>query len=187
MKILLTKETSVKKIQRYIAKQDSEPEDGYDKERKDYISEQSLDDYIKSGSEPESKDDNEGKVNSEEHESERDSSDRVENEELKYYNPKYVDTLVDSPVLKCIVKVENCITPNRWKYDKLDILISNKWIEKLAYSKKEEIMNLWVLQEVIDWTLWSEPEGSLSCSQEPSTCPHPGTDQSSPYHPIPYP
>jgi hypothetical protein len=30
-----------------------------------------------------------------------------------------------------------------------------------------------------------EPEGSLLCSQEPSTGPYPETDQSSPYHPIP--
>jgi hypothetical protein len=29
-----------------------------------------------------------------------------------------------------------------------------------------------------------EPEGSLSCSQEPSTGPYPEPDQSSPYHPI---
>jgi hypothetical protein len=31
-----------------------------------------------------------------------------------------------------------------------------------------------------------EPEGSLSCSQEPSTGPYPEPDQSSPYHPILY-
>jgi hypothetical protein len=30
-----------------------------------------------------------------------------------------------------------------------------------------------------------EPEGSLSCSQEPSTGPYPQPDRSSPYHPIP--
>jgi hypothetical protein len=29
-----------------------------------------------------------------------------------------------------------------------------------------------------------EPEGSLPCSQEPSTGPYSETDQSSPYHPI---
>jgi hypothetical protein len=29
-----------------------------------------------------------------------------------------------------------------------------------------------------------EPEGSLLCSQEPSTGPYPEPDRSSPYHPI---
>jgi hypothetical protein len=29
-----------------------------------------------------------------------------------------------------------------------------------------------------------EPEGSLPCSQEPSTGPYPEPDQSNPYHPI---
>jgi hypothetical protein len=29
-----------------------------------------------------------------------------------------------------------------------------------------------------------EPEGSLPCSQEPSTGPYPAPDQSNPYHPI---
>jgi hypothetical protein len=29
-----------------------------------------------------------------------------------------------------------------------------------------------------------EPEGSLSCSQEPSTGPYPEPDKSNPYHPI---
>jgi hypothetical protein len=29
-----------------------------------------------------------------------------------------------------------------------------------------------------------EPEGSLACSQEPSTGPYPEPDRSSPYHPI---
>jgi hypothetical protein len=29
-----------------------------------------------------------------------------------------------------------------------------------------------------------EPEGSLPCSQEPSTGPYPELDQSNPYHPI---
>jgi hypothetical protein len=29
-----------------------------------------------------------------------------------------------------------------------------------------------------------EPEGSLPCSQEPSTDPNPDPDHSSPYHPI---
>jgi hypothetical protein len=29
-----------------------------------------------------------------------------------------------------------------------------------------------------------EPEGSLPCSQEPSTCPYPEPDRSNPYHPI---
>jgi hypothetical protein len=29
-----------------------------------------------------------------------------------------------------------------------------------------------------------EPEVSLPCSQEPSTCPYPEPDQSNPYHPI---
>jgi hypothetical protein len=29
-----------------------------------------------------------------------------------------------------------------------------------------------------------EPEGSLPCSQEPSTGPYPKPDPSSPYHPI---
>jgi hypothetical protein len=29
-----------------------------------------------------------------------------------------------------------------------------------------------------------EPEGSLPCSQEPSTVPYPEPDRSSPYHPI---
>jgi hypothetical protein len=29
-----------------------------------------------------------------------------------------------------------------------------------------------------------EPEGSLPCSQEPSTSPHPDPDRSSPRHPI---
>jgi hypothetical protein len=29
-----------------------------------------------------------------------------------------------------------------------------------------------------------ESEGSLQCSQEPSTAPYPEPDQSSPYHPI---
>jgi hypothetical protein len=36
------------------------------------------------------------KVNSEEHERERDSSERAESEEFKYYNSKYVDALFDS-------------------------------------------------------------------------------------------
>jgi hypothetical protein len=81
------------------------------------------------------------KVNSEEHERERDSSDRVHSEELKYYNSKYVDTLFDSPVLKCIAKVENYTTLNRWKYGKLGIPISNKWIENLVYGIKEEKLN----------------------------------------------
>jgi hypothetical protein len=31
-----------------------------------------------------------------------------------------------------------------------------------------------------------EPEGSLPCSQEPSTGPYPELDQSSPYYPILY-
>jgi hypothetical protein len=30
-----------------------------------------------------------------------------------------------------------------------------------------------------------KPEGSLWCSQEPSTAPYPDPDQSKPYHPIP--
>jgi hypothetical protein len=29
-----------------------------------------------------------------------------------------------------------------------------------------------------------EPEGSLPCSQEPSTSPYPEPDRSNPYHPI---
>jgi hypothetical protein len=29
-----------------------------------------------------------------------------------------------------------------------------------------------------------EPEGSLPCSQEPSTGPYPEPDQSNPYHPL---
>jgi hypothetical protein len=29
-----------------------------------------------------------------------------------------------------------------------------------------------------------EPEGSVSCSQEPSIGPYPESDESSPYHPI---
>jgi hypothetical protein len=29
-----------------------------------------------------------------------------------------------------------------------------------------------------------EPEGSLPCSQEPTTSPYPEPDQSNPYHPI---
>jgi hypothetical protein len=29
-----------------------------------------------------------------------------------------------------------------------------------------------------------EPEGSLSCSQEPDACPYPQPDESSPYQPI---
>jgi hypothetical protein len=29
-----------------------------------------------------------------------------------------------------------------------------------------------------------EPEGSLPCSEEPSTGPYPETDRASPYHPI---
>jgi hypothetical protein len=32
-----------------------------------------------------------------------------------------------------------------------------------------------------------EPEGSLQCSQEPSTGPYLKPDESSPYHPILYP
>jgi hypothetical protein len=32
-------------------------------------------------------------------------------------------------------------------------------------------------------SLFLEPEGSLSCSQEPSTGPYPEPDQSSPYYP----
>jgi hypothetical protein len=65
------------------------------------------------------------------------SSDEVKSEELKYYNSKYVATLFDSPVLKCIAKVENYTTLTRWKYSELDILISNKWIKKLTSSTKK--------------------------------------------------
>jgi hypothetical protein len=81
------------------------------------------------------------KFNYEERERVRYSSDKVKNAGIKYYNWKYVDTLMDSPVLNCIAKVENCTTINRWKHGKFDMLISNKWIKKLTSTTKKETLN----------------------------------------------
>jgi hypothetical protein len=70
---------------------------------------------------------------------------------------------------------------------------------------RKKVLSLWFRNIVTNWPHGSEaffrscklcshsrtshhsmePEGSLPCSKEPSTDPHPEPDRSSPYHPIP--
>jgi hypothetical protein len=64
------------------------------------------------------------------------------------------------------------------------VRVSNNYIitNFMELSPSWEAASCAAIQELPN-IVW-QPEGSLPCSQEPSTCPYPESDQSSPHHPI---